>query len=91
MKRNFIIITVLLLTVSVFCQEYKIIDSKTNEEIELKAMVEQLGNYDAIIVAVSHDQFKEMGLDGVKALGKTNHVLYDIKYLFPSEGVDGRL
>lgn len=50
-----------------------------------------IGHYDAIIVAVSHDQFKEMGIDGVKAFGKDNHVLYDIKYLFPSDGVDGRL
>ena len=50
-----------------------------------------VGHYDAIIIAVSHKQFKEMGLDGVKALGKENHVLYDIKYLFPSDGVDGRL
>ena len=49
------------------------------------------GQYDAMIVAVSHDQFKELGIEGVKALGKDNHVLYDIKYLFPSDGVDGRL
>jgi len=48
-------------------------------------------SYDAIIVAVSHHQFKDMGLKGVKALGKKNHILYDIKYLFPSDGVDGRL
>jgi len=56
-------------------------------------LIEQpaLASYDAIIVAVSHHQFKEMGLEGVKALGKKNHVLYDIKYLFSSEGVDGRL
>jgi len=49
------------------------------------------GQYDAMIIAVSHDQFKELGIKGVKALGKENHVLYDIKYLFPSDGVDGRL
>lgn len=51
----------------------------------------ELGVYDTIIVAVSHHQFKTLGLEGVKALGKANHVLYDIKYLFPSDGVDGRL
>ena len=49
------------------------------------------GQYDAMIIAVSHDQFKELGIEGVKALGKDNHVVYDIKYLFPSDGVDGRL
>jgi len=47
--------------------------------------------YDSIIVAVSHDQFKGMGSLGIKALGKANHVLYDIKYLLPSDEVDGRL
>jgi len=51
----------------------------------------ELAIYDAIIIAVSHHQFKEMGLQGVKALGKANHVLYDIKYLFSSDEVDGRL
>lgn len=47
--------------------------------------------YDAIIIAVSHRQFAELGLSGLKKLGKKNHVLYDIKYLLPSDGVDGRL
>ena len=51
----------------------------------------EVGHYDAVIIAVSHDQFKEMGVEGVKAFGKENHVLYDIKYLLPSECVDGRL
>ena len=49
------------------------------------------GQYDAIILAVSHRQFKEMGLDKIKALGKANSVIYDIKYLFPAGSVDGRL
>lgn len=48
-------------------------------------------SYDAIIIAVSHDQFKEMGAQGIRALGKDNHVIYDIKYLLPSDQVDGRL
>lgn len=47
--------------------------------------------YDAIIIAVSHDQFKKMGAHGIRALGKGNHVIYDIKYLLPSDQVDGRL
>lgn len=49
------------------------------------------GEYDAIILAVSHRQFKQMGLDEIKALGKANSVIYDIKYLFPADAVDGRL
>jgi UDP-N-acetyl-D-galactosamine dehydrogenase len=51
----------------------------------------QKGKYDAVIVAVSHKQFKEMGVDGIRELGKESHVLYDIKYILPAEQVDGRL
>ena len=48
-------------------------------------------SYDAIILAVSHKQFIEMGLEKIRALGKINSVLFDVKYLFPADAVDGRL
>jgi UDP-N-acetyl-D-glucosamine/UDP-N-acetyl-D-galactosamine dehydrogenase len=51
----------------------------------------QPGTYDAIVLAVSHNQFKEMGLAAIKALGKDVHVLYDVKGLFPLGSTDGRL
>ena len=56
-------------------------------------LVEQLepGKYDAVIIAVAHHQFKSMGITAIRALGKKNHVLYDIKYILPAEKVDGRL
>ena len=47
--------------------------------------------YDAILLAVAHDEFKELTLAQIKAFGKDNHVLYDIKYLLKSNEVDGRL
>lgn len=47
--------------------------------------------YDAIIVAVAHQQFFEMGIDAIQKLGKAKHVIYDIKYILPPETVDGRL
>jgi len=47
--------------------------------------------YDAIIIAVSHQEFKDMGAEEIHALGKENHVVYDIKYILPSDDVDGRL
>lgn len=47
--------------------------------------------YDAIILAVSHREFREMGLDAVKALGKTDSVIFDVKHLYPADAVDGRL
>ena len=49
------------------------------------------GKYDAVIIAVAHHQFKSMDITDMRALGKKNHVLYDIKYILPSENVDGRL
>lgn len=49
------------------------------------------GVYDAVIVGVAHRQFKEMGLPAIRALAKREHVLFDIKHLFPAADVDGRL
>ena len=49
------------------------------------------GKYSAILLAVAHDEFKELSLKQIKAFGKSNHVLYDIKYLFKADESDGRL
>ncbi|MEN9862339.1 MAG: hypothetical protein RLZZ601_103 [Pseudomonadota bacterium] len=49
------------------------------------------GCYDGIIIAVAHDQFKEMGAKALRALGKKAHVLYDLKYILPAEATDLRL
>jgi UDP-N-acetyl-D-glucosamine/UDP-N-acetyl-D-galactosamine dehydrogenase len=49
------------------------------------------GAYDAIVMAVGHKEFKQMGLDKVRKLAKANHVVYDIKYIFKASQVDGRL
>jgi len=51
----------------------------------------QKGDYDGIIVAVGHRQFKEMGAEGIRAFGKPQSVLYDIKYVLPADAVDDRL
>ena len=49
------------------------------------------GQYDAIVAAVAHNEFKEMGIDAIRKFGRRNHVVYDIKYVFPKHAVDGRL
>jgi UDP-N-acetyl-D-galactosamine dehydrogenase len=49
------------------------------------------GLYDAVVLGVAHDEFRRMGVDKVRALGRKNHVLYDIKYVFRADEVDGRL
>ena len=50
-----------------------------------------LSKYDAIVLSVAHDQFKQMTLEELKSFGKENHVLYDIKYILREDQVDGRL
>jgi len=47
--------------------------------------------YDAVIVAVGHRQFVELGAAGIHAFGKRDAVIYDVKYVLPREAVDGRL
>lgn len=68
----------------------------SNEEAEheygLSLIQEPKSNhYDAIILAVSHNEFKALGVDNIRALGKESHVLYDLKYILPKESVDMRL
>lgn len=51
----------------------------------------ETGVYDAVILAVGHREFREMGAAGIKALTKKESVLYDLKYVLPAESVDMRL
>jgi len=48
-------------------------------------------SYDAIILAVAHEQFKQMGAAQIRALGKPTHVLYDLKYVLDAKEADIRL
>ena len=47
--------------------------------------------YDAIVLAVAHDQFKQMSIDEFKAVAKEKYVLYDLKYILNHADVDIRL
>lgn len=51
----------------------------------------EAGAYDGVILGVAHKQFAEMGIEAIRALGKPQHVLYDLKYLFSAEQTDVRL
>mgnify|MGYP001812387744 FL=1 len=51
----------------------------------------QAGSYDAIILAVAHDEFRALGAQGIRAFGKSSSVLYDVKHVLPASEVDGRL
>jgi UDP-N-acetyl-D-galactosamine dehydrogenase len=47
--------------------------------------------YDGIILAVAHKEFAQMGVSAIRELGRDNHVLYDLKYLFAKDDTDIRL
>ncbi|MDN3987417.1 Vi polysaccharide biosynthesis UDP-N-acetylglucosamine C-6 dehydrogenase TviB [Zwartia sp. IMCC34845] len=47
--------------------------------------------YDAIIIAVGHQQFKQLGADKIRVFGKKEHILYDLKYVLSAQESDMRL
>ncbi len=49
------------------------------------------GQYDGIVLAVAHNQFRDMAPEAIHAWGRPDHVLYDIKSLLPADQVDARL
>lgn len=49
------------------------------------------GAYDGIVLAVAHDEFREMGAKAIRDLGAGRHVLFDLKHLFPAADTDLRL
>lgn len=51
----------------------------------------ETGAYDAIVLAVAHEQFRQLGAEQIRRLGKAEHVLYDLKYLLPAEDSHLRL
>jgi UDP-N-acetyl-D-galactosamine dehydrogenase len=66
--------------------------AEAGQEYGLKLLAEPLfEQYDAIVLAVAHRQFKELGRKGIRALGKREHVIYDLKYVLGPDDVDLRL
>ena len=68
----------------------------SNEEAQHEyglSLIEQVkpDTYDAIILAVGHNEFKVLGAENIHAYGKEKHVLYDLKYILDKESVDMRL
>ena len=65
-------------------------EAKAEYSMEL-AVEPQKGSYDAVVLAVAHREFCEMGIEGIRAFGNDNSVIYDIKYVLPGDQVDDRL
>lgn len=66
--------------------------SEVEKEYGIKPVTAlEVGQYDAVVLAVAHDQFKQMGAEKIRALGKQPHVLYDLKYVLDRDESDLRL
>jgi UDP-N-acetyl-D-galactosamine dehydrogenase len=65
---------------------------EAHEEYGLHTVAEpETGNYDAVVIAVAHRQFRKLGADGIRAFGKPGAVVYDIKYVLGAGECDDRL
>lgn len=67
-----------------------------SNEIKTKYKINQIDKlkndeYDAIVLSVAHKKIIEFGNSKIRKLGKPNHVLYDLKYLFNKDESDIRL
>jgi len=61
-------------------------------EIGIEPIVQpEPGCYDAVLIAVAHRQFRDLGAAGIRALLKPGGIVFDVKYLLPREAADGRL
>ncbi|MBK6726644.1 MAG: nucleotide sugar dehydrogenase [Xanthomonadales bacterium] len=66
-------------------------EAKREYGLDVLAALPAPGSYDAIVVAVAHDAFRDLGVDGLHRLANGRAVIYDIKSLFPKDAVDARL
>ena len=69
-----------------------VVSEEVNTEYGIEPIAEPRSNsYGAVILAVAHDQFRDMGAEKIRALGKSNAVLYDLKHVLLVEASDLRL
>ncbi len=49
------------------------------------------GSYDAIVLAVAHNEFRDLSMADLRAMGKPRSIVYEIKHVLPPGQADGRL
>jgi UDP-N-acetyl-D-galactosamine dehydrogenase len=57
----------------------------------IKLVERKVNEYDSVIIAVAHQQYRDMQVKGIRALGKEKCVLYDLKYVLDKSDSDLRL
>ena len=65
-------------------------EAKADYGIDLAGKPEA-ASYDAIVLAVAHQEFATMGATAIRAMGKDEHLLYDLKHVFGAGESDLRL
>ena len=66
--------------------------AEAEHEYGIRVLPRLLENvYDAMIIAVAHTEFKRLGVEAIRGLGKSNAVIFDVKYCFPARDVDEQL
>ena len=64
---------------------------EASAELGVELVEEPGASYDAVILAVGHDEFAALGAEQIRGLCSAQGVLYDATYLLPLNAVDGRL
>ena len=77
--------------VDVFDPWINVADAEREYGLQCLVEMPQAGQYAAVVLAVGHHQFVALGEAGIKALGQTGAVLFDVKSILPLGVADGRL
>jgi UDP-N-acetyl-D-glucosamine/UDP-N-acetyl-D-galactosamine dehydrogenase len=68
-----------------------VLNEDASKEYKIKLISKPInGKYDAVIIAVAHNDFKAMTEGQLRQYGKKNHILFDVKYILKSNQSDGR-
>ena len=62
--------------------------AEVEREYKLQVVSSPVGDYDAVVLAVAHNEFKHIN---IKKMVKKNHVVFDVKCLLPKNICDERL
>lgn len=77
--------------VDVFDPWIDTVEAKSEYSLECLTALPQTGKYAAVILAVAHQEFIELGEDGIKSLLQSAGVVFDVKGILPIGAADGRL
>jgi len=78
--------------VIVDCYDPWVNKSQAKDELSIELIdFPKKNKYSAIIIAVAHLEFLEMGPDDIRSLGNEKAIIYDLKYVLPQSSSDLRL